>query len=317
MATARPDRPDPCAGYGAGIRFIDPAVLARVGNLDLLARIVVDGFISGLHRTVNLGVSTEFAEHRAYTPGVDVRRIDWRVYARTDRLYVKAYEAETNADLVIALDASGSMDFAGGAGAVTKLDYARYLAASLAHLAEKQRDRVALAVYGDRIQELIPPSGRHRKRVLAALESASPGGGSDPGRALDQLGESLRRRGIVVVISDYYASPREVTSALGGLRARGHDVIAIHLLDPLERDLACRPFAGTEALQDIETAERLPFPDGPQRDRYRQLVAEHISALRRACGTQGIDYACFDTSQPLDHALFEYLSERARLSHVR
>jgi uncharacterized protein (DUF58 family) len=302
---------------GSGARFIDPQILSRIGNLELLARIVVDGFISGLHRTFQLGVSTEFAEHRAYTPGVDIRRIDWRVYARTDRLYVKAYEAETNADLVLALDASGSMDFASGDGAVTKFDYARYLAASLAHLAERQRDRGALAVFDDRLRDFIPPTGRHRKRVLRALEAAAPGGGSDPGRALEQLGDALRRRAIVVVISDYYAAPDGAASALGDLRARGHDVIAIHVMDPQERDLEHRPLAGAQALQDIETGDSLPMPAAPQRAEYRRLVEEHIEALRRGCGTAGVDYACFDTSQSLDHVLFRYLTERARLSRVR
>ena len=303
------------SGSVAGARFIDPRVLARIGNLDLLARIVVDGFISGLHRTTYLGVSTEFAEHRAYTPGVDVRRIDWRVYARTDRLYVKAYEAETNADLVLALDVSGSMDFSGTERGVTKLDYARYLAASLAHLGARQRDRVALAGCDGELRDWIPPSGRHRDQVLRALESAAPGAGGEFGRALEQVGDCLRRRGIVVVISDFYTPPTNAVSALGGLRARGHDVIAIHVLDPVELDL--ERYAGADALKDIESGETLPFPPAPRRSEYRRLMADHIETLRRNLGGRGIDYACFDTSQPLDHVLFRYLSQRARLSHVR
>lgn len=315
MAAPAPLGHDPKGATGA--RFIDPRVLARIGNLDLLARIVVDGFISGLHRTTFLGVSTEFAEHRAYTPGVDVRRIDWRVYARTDRLYVKAYEAETNADVVLALDVSGSMDFAGADRGVTKLDYARYLAASLAHLAGRQRDRVALATYDGELRGWIPPSGRHRDRVLRALETTTPGAGGEPDRALEQVGDCLRRRGIVVVISDYYTPPSRVVSALGGLRARGHDVIAIHVLDRLERDLEHHTAAVADGLSDIETGETLPFPPPRQRTEYRRLMDDHIASLRRDLGGRGIDYACFDTSQPLDHVLFRYLSERARLSHVR
>lgn len=305
------------AAGATGARFIDPRVLARIDNLDLLARIVVDGFISGLHRTTYLGVSTEFAEHRVYTPGVDVRHIDWRVYARTDRLYVKVYEAETNADLILVLDVSGSMDFSSSDSGVTKFDYARYLTASFAHLAGRQRDRVALATYDGALRDWIPPSGRQRDRVLRSLETATPESGSDPERALQQVGDTLRRRSIVVVVSDFYAQPTRLASALAGLRARGHDVIAFHLLDPLERDLEHRPFAGTDALRDIETGESLPLPPPARRAEYRQLVDEHIDALRRHSGGAGIDYACFDTSQPLDHALHRYLSERARLAHVR
>lgn len=306
-----------------GARFIDPQVLTRLGNLDLLARIVVDGFIAGLHRTLFLGVSTEFAEHRAYSPGDDVRRIDWRVYARTDRFYVKAYEAETNADLLVALDISKSMDFtSGGTDSVTKLDYARFVAASLVHLAGRQRDRVGLATFDIGLVQMIPPSGRHRDRVLRTLETIAVGDGSDIEKALERLGDGLHRRGIVVVISDFYAAAEEVVSALDGLRVRGHDVIAIHILDPMELDLqrhlGPRSFlSSAEALQDMETAERIPIVAGQQRAEYRRLVQEHIDSLRRASGGRGIDYACFDTSQPLDHILFRYLSERARLSHVR
>lgn len=308
-----------------GARFIDPQVLARIGNLDLLARIVVDGFIAGLHRTLFLGVSTEFAEHRAYSPGDDVRRIDWRVYARTDRFYVKAYEAETNADLVVALDISKSMDFSSGeadSDNVTKLDYARFVAASLAHLAGRQRDRVGLATFDISLVQTIPPSGRHRDRVLRTLETISVGTGSNLGKALERLGDGLHRRGIIVVISDFYAPVQEVLSALDGLRARGHDVIAIHILDPMELDLhhyqgRRSALSDAEVLQDIETAERMPIVLAQQRAQYRRLVEEHIDNLRHTSGGRGIDYACFDTSQPLDHILFRYLSERARLSHAR
>ena len=316
---------DEAVARNGGARFIDPQVLARIDNLDLLARIVVDGFIAGLHRTLFLGVSTEFAEHRAYAPGDDVRRIDWRVFARTDRFYVKSYEAETNADLVVALDISGSMDFSSGEAdseSVTKLDYARFVAASLAHLAGRQRDRIGLATFDVGLVQMIPPSGRHRDRVLRVLEKLSVGGGSDLGKSLERLGDGLHRRGIVVVISDFYAPAEEVVSALSGLRVRGHDVIAIHILDPMELDLQRHlgqrsALSSAEVLQDIETADRLPIEPEQQRAEYRRLVKGHIDNLRHASGGRGIDYACFDTSQPLDHILFRYLSERARLSHVR
>lgn len=303
----------PAAGTGrsAPARFIDPRVLARIDNLDLLARVVVDGFISGLHKTVHLGVSTDFAEHRAYTPGDDVRHLDWRVFARTDRLYVKTYEAETNADLMIALDVSASMAYA--SGGVSKLDYARFIAAALAHLAARQRDRIGLATFGTEIIEYLAPSGRRRDSVLQALDRAQATGPGDPVRALARLGERLGRRGILVVISDFYAPPEDVVPALDALRVRGHDVIALHVLDPLERDL---DLPAPVVLEDLETGERLPVtPQG--RDRYRALVDAHVAALARHCGDRRIDYDCFVSDRPLDDMLWRYLSNRARLARVR
>ncbi|NIR28758.1 MAG: DUF58 domain-containing protein [Gammaproteobacteria bacterium] len=298
-------------GRTAPARFIDPQVLARIDNLDLIARVVVDGFISGLHKTVHLGVSTDFAEHRAYAPGDDVRHVDWRVFARTDRLYVKTYEAQTNADLSIALDVSASMGY--GSGEVTKLDYARFIAAALAHLASRQRDRVGLATLDADVVEYVAPSGRRRDTVLQALDRARAAGRGDLARALARLGERLARRGILVVVSDFYAPPQAAAVALDALRVRGHDVIALHVLDPLERDL---DLPGPAVLEDLETGERLPVtPQG--RAQYRALVDAHVAALARACGDRRIDYECFVTDRPLDDMLWRYLSNRARLARVR
>ena len=280
---------------GAG-RFVDPKVLARIGNLDLIARIVVDGFVSGLHRTLNLGSSTDFAEHRAYCPGDDVRRVDWRVYARTDRLYLKTFEAETNADLVFALDASGSMDYAGRG--VNKLDYARFAVASLVHLGARQRDRIGFAAFDDALREIIPPSGRHRDRIMHALERLRPGAGSQTRRCLARLAEGMMRRGIVVVVSDFYLAPEEAVAALDEVRARGHDVLALHVLDPVERFLDLDQIT---VLEDMESGEHMAVNPPRQREAYRGLVEGHVAALGQAFGERGIDYACFDTSMPLDH----------------
>ncbi len=293
-------------------RFIDPRILAGIGNLDLLARIVVDGFVGGLHRAVHLGVSTEFAEHRAYAPGDDVRRVDWRVFARTDRVYVKTYEAETNADLVLALDTSRSMEYQGLG--LRKLDYARFIMASLAHLAGRQRDRVGLSLFDQTVRKVIPPSVRHRDRVLHALEAVRPGPGSDLVSAMESLAASLTRRGIVVVVSDFYFAPDDTLRALDGLRVRGHDVIAIHLLDPVERRLELE---GVTVVEDMESGERLPLLPDTLRGEYQKLLQEHVEILARTCGEHGIDYACFDTGMPLDHVLYRYLSQRARQARVR
>lgn len=301
----------PAAEPAAPASFIDPRVLARIDNLDLIARTVVDGFISGLHRTVHLGVSTDFAEHRSYTPGDDIRHLDWRVFARTDRLYVKTYEAETNADLVIALDVSASMGYA--SGEVSKLDYARFIAAALAHLAARQRDRAGLAAIDAGVVDYLAPSGRRRDTLVQTLARIRASGAGDLPRALARLGERLGRRGIAVVISDFYAAPEDAATALDALRLRGHDVIALHVLDPMECDLA---LSAPSVLEDLETGERLPVtPHG--RAAYRALVDRHVAALSRACGERRIDYDCFVTDRPLDDVLWRYLSTRARLARVR
>lgn len=311
-STVRARRRGIAPGRTAVARFIDPAVLARIGNLDLVAQIVVDGFISGLHQAMHLGVSTDFAEHRPYVPGDDVRRIDWRLYARTDRLYVKAFEAETNANVVLALDVSRSMSY--GSGSLTKLDYGRFIVASLVHLAARQRDRVGFVTVDTDVVRVIPPSARHRDTIIRALDQVEPRGRGDLSRALERLADGLRRRGIVVVVSDFYAPPREIAIALDELRVRGHDVVAFHVLDPLEQDL---DLPGPKVLEDLETGERLAVTPVQLRAEYRRLVAAHIEALGKACGERHTDYAFFGTNMPLDHMLFRYLSDRVRLARVR
>jgi len=303
---------DTARGRLGAPRFLDPVVLARIGNLDLISRGVVDGFVSGLHRALYLGVSTDFAEHRAYTPGDDVRRIDWRLFARSDRIHVKTFEAETNTDLVLALDASRSMDW--GSGELGKLDYARMLVASLAHLGARQRDRVGVATFADDLLTVVPPAAGRRDAVLAALDRVKPVAGADLARALERLGAALLRRGIVVVVSDFYVEAGEAVRALAGLRARGHDVIAFHVLDPAERDLG---LDDPGVLEDLETGERMPVVPAEVRDGYRALVAAHIEAIGRECTALEIDYLALDTATPLDHALFHFLSRRARRTGQR
>ncbi len=290
-----------------GQRFIDPAVLTRIDNLELIARHVVDGFISGLHRSPMLGMSVDFAEHRAYMPGDDVRRVDWRLFARTDRLYVKEFEADTNANLHLLLDVSKSMDY--GSGALTKLDYARFLAASLAYMSRQQRDRIGLVTFDNDIVDTIPTSVRHFSRVLHALDSLQPGGTSDYSRPLEKIGQNLRRRSLVVLISDLYEQPSSLLSAIAQLRYRGNDLIVFHLLDPLELSLDLGTAASVE---DLETGTRLPVAAAEFAERYRQLISAHREELERSLGANQIDYIFTDISQPLDQVLFRYLSDRAR-----
>ena len=298
---------DTAGGRLGAPRFMDPVVLSRIGNLELIARGVVDGFVSGLHRALYLGVSTDFAEHRPYSPGDDVRRIDWRLFARTDRLNLKTFEAETNADLVLALDASGSMDYA--SGELGKLDYARMLLASLAHLGARQRDRVGVATFASDLLRVVPPAAGRTDAVMATLEGVTVSRGDDLVAALDRLGAALTRRGVVVVVSDFYLDAVDAGRALGGLRARGHDVIAFHLLDPAERALDLK---GAQVLEDMETGDRMPVIPEQVRERYRALLDEHVAALERECLALDVDFMSLTTDRPLDHALFRFLSERAR-----
>ncbi|MGB5329333.1 MAG: DUF58 domain-containing protein [Gammaproteobacteria bacterium] len=295
-----------------GQRFIDPDVLTRIDNLELVARGVVDGFISGLHRSPMLGMSVDFAEHRAYMPGDDVRRIDWRLFARTDRLYVKEFEADTNANLHLLLDVSRSMDF--GSGAVTKLEYAKFLAASLAYLSRRQRDRIGLITFDNEVVETIPPSIRHFNMVLHALDRITAGGASNYHEPLAKIALNLGRRSLVVLISDLYDTPDRLLGAINQLRHRGNDLIVFHLLDPQELNL---DLGDVSSVEDLESGINLPLATDQFRDQYRQLIRDHRAELERRFGANQIDYIFADISRPLDNILFRYLSDRERQNRTR
>lgn len=293
-------------------RFLDPTVLARIDNLELLARTVVDGFISGLHQSPYLGLSTDFAEHRPYLPGDDIRRIDWRLWGRTDRFYMKEFEADTNANVMVLVDVSRSMAY--GSGPVTKLDYAKFLAAALLYLSRRQRDRVGLATFDQEVREYVPASARHLERslhVLAREEARGPGALAP---ALAQIGANLRRRSIIIVLSDLYEAPESVVRAIGALRGRGSDVLVMQVIDPAERDF---PFGEPAHFEDLETGEKIPVVPHDQATRYRALMAEHLAAVQARLGQAGIDYELALTDRPLDYALFHYLSRRQAMARVR
>jgi uncharacterized protein (DUF58 family) len=299
-----------------GTGFIDPQALARIENLELLARSVVDGFINGLHRAPYLGMSLDFAEHRAYYPGDDIRRIDWRLYARTDRYYVKEFEADTNSNFVVLLDISRSMSYRGVG--IPKLDYARYLAASLTYFSREQRDRVGLLTFDSDIVDYVPASAKHLDIVLHALDRARAERPGSLDAALRKATELLRRRGLIVLISDLYEEPARVQAAAGMLRHRGHDVIVFHVLDRSELELDGSiggvPLDEATSFEDLETGERMPVITQAVRDRYRQMMREHVATLGRLLTEIRVDYALFDTTQPLDNALFAYLSARERMT---
>jgi uncharacterized protein (DUF58 family) len=292
--------------------FIDPRTLAKIDNLELLARTVVEGFINGLHRSPNLGASMDFAEHRAYMPGDDLRRIDWRLFGRSDRYFVKEFEADTNTNLLLLLDVSASMGFA--SAGISKLQYAKFLASCLGYFSSRQRDRIGLVTFANAIVDYVPPAVKHLPVVLQTIARATPDGQGSLDAPLRQIAEHARRRQIVVIISDLYDEPERVVRAVARLRNRGNDLIVLHVLDPAELEL---PFDDAANFEDMETGEAIPVVPALLRDQYRGLVREHTATLARLMREERIDYALFDTSQPLDHALFTYLADRQRLSRTR
>jgi uncharacterized protein (DUF58 family) len=295
-----------------GARFVDPTVLARIGNLELVARSVVDGFINGIHRSPFFGASVDFAEHRGYVPGDDIRRVDWRLYARTDRYYIKEYEADSNSNFAVLLDVSKSMGF--GSRGMTKLDYGRMLAGCLTYLVHRQRDRVGFVAFDDDIVEHVPPSAKHMDTVLHVLDRLQPAKPGNLRAPLHKMAEHFGRRGVLVLVSDLYEEPDAVLEAIGPLRFRGNDLVVFHLLDPAELDFS---FTDPAAFEDLESGEQIPIVPQALGDQYRELVQAHITALTERFSANRIDYTMLNTSTPLDHALFSYLTTRERLTRVR
>ncbi|MFN0097689.1 MAG: DUF58 domain-containing protein [Gemmatimonadaceae bacterium] len=293
-------------------RLLDPALLARIADLPLLARTVVDGFMHGLHRSARKGLSLDFAEHRQYQPGDDLRRIDWKAYARTDRFYIKEYEADTNAGVLFALDVSGSMDY--GSAAVNKFAYARMLVACLAWLSQRQGDRIGLATFADALVEMIPPSTRHLNLIMHALGRAKPRGEGRLPLAIDRVADVATRPGIVVVITDCYDEPASIGRSVDVLRARGHDVLVFHLLDVAEEEF---PFENAAVFEDNESGLRLPLKPDELRERYQTLWRAHREALEKRFAAGGVDYVPVRTDAPLDLALYTYLDLRLSRSRVR
>ncbi len=300
------------AGALAGARFVDPVVLARVGNLELVARSVVDGFINGLHRSPYFGASVDFAEHRGYTPGDDIRRVDWRLFARTDRFYVKEYEADSNSNFTVLLDVSKSMGF--GSRGITKLDYARMLAGCLTYLVHRQKDRVGLVTFDEDVVDHVPPSAKHMEVVLHVLDRVRLSKPGQLGPPLRKLAEHFGRRGVLVLVSDLYEDPQAVIDAVSPLRFRGNDLIVFHVLDPAEIDF---PYDDASAFEDLESGEQIPVVPEALAGKYRELVRAHIETLASKFAEIRIDYSLLNTANALDHALFNYLSMRERLNRVR
>src|ERR1700685_2045824 len=289
-------------------RFLDPSVLAGISGLDLVAKTVVDGFVAGLHRSPDFGFSQEFAEYRAYSPGDDLRHVDWNVFARTERCYLKRYRGETNSLLTVLLDASNSMNYT--SHGVTKMDYARFISAALFYLAIKdQRDAAGLIVFDDEVRNYIRPSTRQGQlyRLLSGLELAGPRARTDFAKPLDHFQQFLRRRGIVLIISDFFETPEKIVRTIEPLRFHGKEVLLFHVLDPQE----IRPALGEPAIfVDLETQQRIEVTPEYAQNEYGPKMDAHIEELRTRTQAAGMDYFLLVTDRPLDAALAEYLSIR-------
>jgi uncharacterized protein (DUF58 family) len=289
-------------------RFLNPSILAGISGLDLVAKTVVDGFVAGLHRSPDFGFSQEFAEYRAYTPGDDLRHVDWNVYARAERMYLKRYRGETNSPLTILLDASNSMQF--GSHSVNKMDYARYLAASLFYLAiNGQRDAAGLITFDDEIRNYIRPSTRRGQlqRLFAGLEQAEARARTDFAKPMRYFQEFLKRRGLVLIVSDFWESPESLIRTVEPLRFFGNEVVLFHVLDPED----VRPeLNGPSILVDMETKHQLEVTPDYTKQEYREKIEAHLADLRNRTQAAGMGYCLLMTDRPLDAALREYLTLR-------
>ena len=291
-------------------RFLDPELLARIGSLELLARAVVEGFMSGLHRSPFTGFSTEFTEYRQYNPGDDLRYLDWRLLGRTDRYFIKKYRADTNTQCHLLIDTSASMNYA-HASSVTKLEYAKFLAASVAYLLNRQQDAVGMVAFDRKVHTHVPARNRtgHMRTIFGNLSLLQPGGETRLAESLHQLAEILTRRGIVVVISDFYDQPDRLQEAFQHLRFKGHDLVAFHVLDQNELDFDFQE--PVLLLEDAESQEQMSVLPDVVMIGYRERMQAHVAEMRRCAAANHVDYEVLTTKQPLDFALFSFLSRRA------
>lgn len=291
-------------------QYLDPKVLARISGLELRARLIVEGFFSGMHHSPHRGISVEFADHRAYAQGDDLRHIDWKVFARTDKYYIKEYEQETNLDLMIVVDASESMAYRSADASMSKYDYATSLAAAISYLTLQQQDAVGVAIFDERIREFIRPSNSAQqwRSIVKELAAQTGPAKTSMGRVLSELGERLGHRMLVLVISDLFDDIDAILKGFKYLRYRHHELIVWNLWDPAEMTL---PFKGPVMFEGLESTGRLLIDPRSLQARYAEEVQRFGQKLRSGCGQLHIDLSTFDTSAPLDTALSGYLATRA------
>ena len=292
-------------------QYLDPEVVSKLGGLDMIARFVVEGFMTGLHKSPYHGFSVEFAEHRQYMPGDNLKHIDWKLYGKSDRFYVKIFEEETNLRSHLLLDVSASMGYA-SPERITKFQYASFLAASLSYLMLKQQDAVGLLTFCDQVTKVIPPrsSRTHLKLLLNELTKTEPASTTDIGTALESLAENIKRRGLILLFSDLMDEPSSVMRALKHFRHRQHEVVVFHILDPYEVNF---PFRGESGFVDMETGRELMTQPWEIADQYRKRFASWSKAYERVCLENRIEYVQLTTETPYDVALLRYLEKRKRL----
>lgn len=295
----------------SALQFLDPQIVSRLSNMELRARLVVEGFITGLHRSPYHGFSVEFAEHRQYMPGDAIRYIDWKIYGRTDRYYIKQFEEETNLKSTIILDTSRSMGYASGAH-ISKLQYGTYLAAALSYMMVRQQDAVGLATFDEELRSYLPPHATrgYLRQLLLRLQKVEPSGKTGAGRAMHQAADRMRRRGLVIVISDLLDDPAQVIGALKHFRHKKNEVIVMHVLDPMERSFA---FGADAIFVDAETAERVTTQPWQIAASYNEAMRRFLEMYKRECREHAIDYVMMDTTTPFDTALTGYLAKRQRI----
>ncbi|NIA22169.1 MAG: DUF58 domain-containing protein [Anaerolineaceae bacterium] len=294
-------------------KYLDPEVLMRMGGFNLLARRVVEGFISGLHKSPHHGFSVEFSEHREYTPGDDPRYLDWVALARSDRYYIKQFEQETNLRATIVLDCSGSMDYRGSDQALTKLQYGSFLAATLAYLMTRQQDAVGLVLFDTEVRLNMPPgqSAVHLNEMCRRLETIVPGGETNIISTFHQLAETIKRRGLVIILSDLYDEQKEVLRAALHFRHKRHEVIIFQILDRAELEL---PFTRLMDFRDLETGHHLQVEPRDIREAYVRELQDFIDGYRRNFVESGAEFVLTDTTVPYDFLLRAYLARRQKLS---
>lgn len=292
-------------------KFLDPAIVSKVNSLELRARLVVEGFMVGLHKSPYHGFSAEFSEHRPYMQGDALKNIDWKAYAKTEKFYIKQFEEETNLISNVMMDVSKSMNYTSG-GNITKLEYASILSASLIYLMLKQQDAVGLALYSDKIEsQLAPKSSRaYLGELLRSLNQVKPSNKTETAGCLNSLAEKIKRRGLVIIISDFFDDVHSVLTALKHFRYKKNEVIVFQILDPLERSFA---FGNDAVFKDLESGEEMTTQPHQIQKAYQQAMAEYIENIKEECVNSGMEYNLLDTSVPFDKALFSYFKKRSRL----
>ena len=294
-------------------KYLDPQTLASLEGLDLQARLVVEGYVAGMHKSPYHGFSVEFAEHREYVPGDDVRHVDWKVWSKTDKFYLKQYEEETNLLLYLLLDTSESMGYASGKN-LSKLRYSQVIAASLGYMVLQQQDSVGLATFDDGIRRYLKPSGQpsHLKELVHLLDATPARSKSDMGVVFHDLAERFKKRGVVAILSDFFDDVPKILAGLKHFRHRRHEVIVFHVLDPAELEF---PFRDTTLFKGLEGLPELLTEPHALRRAYRAEISTFLDAMKKGCRMIDIDYVPIRTDQPLDVALSSYLAARANRSH--